>query len=69
MDGKYTVTDVNQRKRFTPGGKQVTYYDIYILTQRGATGSLRVVAADYDIETVRPKLEELAAKLDMPFEL
>lgn len=69
MSDKYTVTDVNQRKRFTPGGKQVTYYDIYILTERGATGSLRVVAADYDIEKVRPLLDGLAEKLDMPFEL
>lgn len=69
MNGKYAVTDVNQRKRFTPGGKQVIVYDIYILTARGATGSLRVAAADYEAEKVRTLLEELARELDMPFEL
>ena len=65
----YKVTDVNERKRFTAGGREQTFYDVTILTDRGATGTVRIPAAEYEKEKVKEVLADLAAKLDMPFEL
>lgn len=69
MPKGYTVTDVNERQRFTAGGGQQTLFDIHILTDRGATGSVRVPAADYEKEKVKAILDALAAKLDLAFTL
>lgn len=69
MPVKYTVTDVSERRRFTAAGKETLSYDIHILTERGATGSVRIAAADYEKEKVKGFLDELAEKLEMPFEV
>lgn len=68
MPVKYTVTDVGERRRFTAAGKETLSYDIHIMTERGATGSVRIPVADYEKEKVKALLDELAAKLEMPFE-
>jgi len=65
----YTVTDVMERKRFTGGGREITYYDISIVTDKGGTGTLRVRDAEYEKKAVAVKLEELRAKIDQAFEL
>jgi len=67
MAAKYTVTDVQQRQRFTPGGQKVSYYDVYITTAHGASGTLRVDAKDYDKKTLPGLLDGLADTLDMAF--
>lgn len=67
MAVKYTVTDVNQRRRFTRAGKEDLFYDIHIVTERGSTGSIRIPAADYEKEKVKKLLDELAEKLEFPF--
>ena len=67
MAVKYTVTDVNQRRRFTRAGKEVLTYDIHILTERGSTGSIRIPASDYEKEKVKTILQKLADILEMPF--
>lgn len=67
MAVKYTVTDVSERRRFTPAGKETLAYDIHILTERGSTGSVRINAADYKKEEVKKLLDGLAEKLEMPF--
>lgn len=69
MADGYEVTDVKQRERFTAGGSKVTYYDLTILTESGATGTLRIASKDYSKETVKAKLDEFAADLEMPFSL
>lgn len=69
MAKDYKVTDVNERKRFTAGGREQTFYDVTILTDRGATGTIRIPAAEYKKEEVEKLLDQLAGKLDMPFEL
>lgn len=68
MADGYTVTDVNQRERFTPGGSKVSYFDIHITTARGASGMVRINAVDYVREKVKPLLDEKAAELDMAFD-
>lgn len=69
MPVKYTVTDVNQRRRFTRAGKDVLSYDIHIMTERGSTGSIRIPVPDYEKEEVKKILDALAEKLEMPFDL
>jgi len=69
MPVKYTVTDVNERRRFTAAGQETLAYDIHITTERGATGSIRIPAADYEKEKVKKLLDELAEKLEFPFGL
>ena len=67
MSDKYEVTDVNERRRFTPGGKEQTFVHITIRTTRGSTGSVRIPVADYNAENVKTELDNLAEQLDMPF--
>ena len=69
MAVKYTVTDVNERRRFTAAGGETLSFDIHIQTERGSTGSVRIPAAEYEKEKVKTILDALAEKLDMPFEL
>ena len=69
MPVNYTVTDVAERRRFTAGGNEQLFYDIHIITERGATGSIRIPAADYEKEKVKKLLDELAEKLELPFGL
>ena len=69
MADGYKVTDVRQRVRFTAGGAKVNYYDLTIETEEGATGTLRIDEKDYDKTTVKQRLDEFAAELDMPFKL
>jgi len=69
MPTGYTVTDVAERTRFTPQGREMTYVDIAITTDRGATGSIRVPRSEYVPEKVKAALAKLAAELDMPYEL
>lgn len=69
MSEKYTVTDVDERRRFSTGGKQITFYDIQIRTARGSTGSVQIDQADYEKEKVRSILDALYERLEMPFAL
>jgi len=69
MADGYTVTDVKQRTRFTAGGGRVSYYDITVTTEQGATGTLRIVSKDYSPETVTERLSDFVKDLNMPFEL
>ena len=69
MSDKYVVTDVNERRRFSPAGKDMLYFDVHIRTERGSTGSIRIPSADYEAEKVKQLLSDLAGLLDMPFDL
>lgn len=69
MADKYVVTDVNERRRFSPAGKEMLYFDVHIRTQRGSTGSIRIPSVDYAAEKVKQLLDDLATSLDMPFAL
>lgn len=66
---KYTVEDVGQRQRFTQQGRKVSFFDISITTDLGATGTLRIASKDYDKTKVKELLDEFAEKLNLPFDL
>ncbi len=67
--GEYTVEDVAQRQRFTQQGRKVSFYDVSITTDLGASGTLRIAAKDYDKTKVKQFLDQFASELDMPFGL
>ena len=69
MAAGYEVTDVHQRERFTPGGARVSYYDVTIVTTKGATGTLRLKADDYNKAELPQKLKEYVEKLNLAFTL
>lgn len=69
MPVKYTVTDVNERRRFTKAGGETLSFDVHIQTERGSTGSIRIPSAKYEKDEVKTLLDALAEKLDMPFDL
>ena len=69
MAENYVVTDVNERRRFSPAGKDMLYFDVHIRTKRGSTGSIRIPEVEYEAEKVKELLSELANSLDMPFDL
>lgn len=69
MADGYTVTDVVQRQRFSPAGARVSFYDLYVTTDRGTSGTLRIDQKDYNKETVKAMLDDFAKSLDMPFDL
>lgn len=65
----YTVTDVGERERYSAQGRRVLYYDISIITDLGASGTLRVEAKDYEKEATKKLLSEFRDKLNIAFEL
>jgi len=69
MASTYKVEDVSQRRRFTPGGQQVEYYDVSITTGKHSVGTLRIAKSDYNASEVKKRLQEFAETLDMPFEV
>ena len=69
MAENYVVTDVNERRRFSPAGKDMLYFDVHIKTKRGSTGSIRMPEVEYKAEKVKELLADLADQLDMPFAL
>lgn len=69
MSDKYIVTDVNERRRFTPAGQETVFIDIHITTTKGARGSIRIPSSEYNKEKVQVLLDQLQVSLDMPFDL
>jgi hypothetical protein len=65
----YKPTGQTQIRKMTPTGASVIQYRAWIVTEHGATGSVDVDEADWTEEKLKPILDELAAKLDLPWTL
>ena len=63
----YTVTDTRQIDRMTPGGGTVSVYKVWLMTSRGATGSIEVPADKWNTDDLKPLLEAAAAQLDLAY--
>jgi len=63
----YTVTDTRQIDRMTPGGGTVSVYKVWLMTSRGATGSVEVPADKWNTDDLKPLLEEAAGRLDLAY--
>lgn len=63
----FRVTDTRQIDTLTPAGTTTTIYRVWLVTDRGATGSLDVSMADWKTETLAPILAKKAQELDLAF--
>lgn len=69
MNKLYEVTDVRERRRFTPSGVETDSVEIRFTTQHGASGFVSVPMDEYDKEKVAEILQAKAKKLEIPFTL
>ena len=66
---KYTVVESRQMQTLGPTGNSVSQYRVWIKTERGSTGSIDVVLADWDKTKLQAILGEFAEQLDLAFNL
>lgn len=70
MNGKtYHVTDTRQIDQLTQAGNTVTVYRVWLVTDRGATGTADVSKADWNAEKLKAILAARAAELDLAYTL
>jgi hypothetical protein len=68
MNGKgYEITDTRKIDQLTQGSNIVVKYRVFIVTDRGSTGSIDVSAPDWTVEKLRAILAEFAAQLDLAY--
>lgn len=65
----YKITDTRQIDRMTQAGTQVTVYRVWLVTARGATGTLDVTTDKWNKEALPALLEAKASELDLAFDL
>lgn len=65
----YTVTDTRETKAMTQAGSTRVMYRVWIVTDRGATGSVDVPADKWNVGTLRAILDGKAEELDLAFSL
>lgn len=65
----YKITDTRQVDRMTQAGTQVTVYRVWLVTGKGATGTLDVSTDNWNKEDLYGLLEAKAAELDLAFDL
>jgi len=66
---KYTITDTKETATITPGGGRKQVYRVWLITERGATGSVLVEKADWTAERLPVILQAKADELDLAFTL
>ncbi len=69
MAKPFTITDSRQLDTLTPAGTTQTVYRVWITTARGATGTVDVNKADWNIDGLAKILAEKANELDLAFML
>lgn len=65
----YKVTDTREVTRMTQAGTQVQIYRVWLVTSRGATGTLDVSADKWNADDLPQILEDKAHELDLAFDL
>lgn len=65
----YEVTGTEERQELGPSGRPEQYYIVYLTTTLGVSGSVKVKAADWDAEKLKPIFTKRAAELDLAFTL
>jgi len=68
-DMDYKITDTRQVDRMTQAGTQVQMYRVWLVTARGATGTLDVPTDKWNKEDLPSLLEAKVADLDLAFDL
>lgn len=65
----YTVTDTKQVQTLTQAGTMRQVYRVWIVTEKGATGSVDVLPSEWVADRLRVVLETFADKLELAFEV
>lgn len=63
----YTVTDTQEKQTITPAGTPRKVYQVWIVTDNGASGMLEVNPADWKTEKLKEIFAAKAAELDLAF--
>jgi len=63
----YKITDSREVRSMTAAGTPVLKYRVWLVTDRGATGTVDVEQRDWNTEKLPDILEKRAAELDLAF--
>jgi len=65
----YRVTDTRETQQMTEAGRVVKAFQVWLVTDKGATGTLEVPASDWNAEKLADLLTAKAKELDLAFAL
>ena len=65
----YRVTDTRQVQTLTQAGTMREVYRVWIVTEKGSSGSVDVAPSEWNETRLPEVLENLAVKLDLAFEV
>ena len=65
----FKVTDTQRITTMSPAGNYLTYYRVWLRTDKGASGQVDVPMDSWDEKVLPGLLREEAAKLDLAFGL
>jgi len=65
----YKITDTREMSRMTPAGSVAQTYRVWLVTDRGSTGTVDVTKDKWNKENLPGILEAKAAELDLAFAL
>jgi len=65
----YKVTDTREISQMSPAGTQLKLYRVWLVTDRGATGTVDVEGPRWNKDDLPGILADKAAELDLAFEL
>jgi len=63
----YRVTDSQKIQSITPAGNPTSFYRVWIVTERGASGYVDVPAEKWKKDELEQVLQEFADELDLAF--
>ena len=63
----YKVTDTREMSRMTPAGSVVQTYRVWLVTDKGSSGTVDVPKDKWNTEDLTAILEKKAAELDLAF--
>ena len=65
----YRVVDTRETQQMTEAGRVVKAFQVWLITDKGATGTLEVPASDWEAEKLGALLAAKAEELDLAFAL
>jgi hypothetical protein len=65
----YRVTDTREITTMTQGGGQATLYRVWLITERGASGTIDVPLRNWNKDDLPAILNEKALALDLAFSI
>ena len=63
----YRVTDSQKIQSITPAGNPYSFYRVWVVTDRGASGYIDIPSEQWKKEELHQVLQEFADELDLAF--